>query len=69
MSKRAKTYHFNEKWELDYFFTMVNEKCCRLICNTSVAMPNKGNLEKHFNTMHGKFESNYPLNSTVRTEM
>jgi len=68
MSKRAKTYHFNEKWEIDYFFTMVNEKCCCLICNTSVAMPKKGNLEKHFNTMHGKYESNYPLNSTARTQ-
>lgn len=68
MSKRAKTYHFNEKWEIDYFFTMVNEKCCCLICNTSVAMPKKGNLERHFNTMHGKYESNYPLNSTERTQ-
>lgn len=68
MSKRSKTYHFNEKWEIDYFFTILNEKCCCLICNTSVAMPKKGNLEWHFNTIHGKYESDYPLNSYARNK-
>lgn len=64
--EKSKTYHFNEKWELNYFFTMVNETCCCLICNTSVAMPKKGNLEMRFNTMHGKYESDYSLNTSAR---
>jgi len=68
MSKRFKTYHFNKTWEIDYFFTILNEKCCCLICNTSVARPKKGNLERHFNTMLGKYESNYPLNSSARNK-
>jgi hypothetical protein len=46
---------------------MVNEKCC-LICNTSVTMPKKGNLERHFNKMHDKYESDYPLNSSVKNK-
>lgn len=29
-------------------------------------MPKKRNLEKHFSTMHGKYKSNYPLNSSAR---
>ncbi|KAK9686721.1 Spin-doc zinc-finger [Popillia japonica] len=28
--KKSKTYRFNEEWEIDYFFTMVNDKCCCL---------------------------------------
>ena len=45
--KKSETYHFNEEWELDYFVTMVNDKCCCLICLTSVAIAKKGNLESH----------------------
>lgn len=64
--KKMKTYHFNEKWELDYFFTMVNDKCCCLICLTSVAIAKKGNLERHFLSLHKKYQTDYPPNSELR---
>ncbi|KAL4702326.1 hypothetical protein ACJJTC_006932 [Scirpophaga incertulas] len=64
--KKSKVYHFHQEWELDYFFTMVKEKCCCLICNTSLAMPKKGNLERHFNTMHSKYQTDFPPNSEIR---
>ncbi|XP_047020709.1 general transcription factor II-I repeat domain-containing protein 2A-like isoform X2 [Helicoverpa zea] len=64
--KKSKTYHFHQEWELDYFFTMVNGNCCCLICNTSLAIPKKGNLERHFNTMHSKYQTDFPPNSEIR---
>lgn len=64
--KKSKTYHFHPEWELDYFFTMVKENCCCLICNTSLAIPKKGNLERHFNTMHSKYQTDFPPDSEIR---
>ena len=64
--KKSKTYHFHEEWELDYFFKMVNDKCCCLICLTSIATPKKGNLERHFLTSHNKYQTDYPPNSELR---
>jgi hypothetical protein len=68
MSKRSKTYYFNEKWKINYFFIMANEKCCCLICNISVAMPKKGNLERYFNIIHDNYESDYLLNPSERNK-
>lgn len=45
---------------------MVKDKCCCLICNTSLAIPKKGNLERHFNTIHGEYQSDFPPNTEVR---
>lgn len=64
--KKSKTYHFNEEWKLDYFFTMVNDRCCCLICLTSVAIAKKGNLERHFLALHNKYQTDYPPNSELR---
>jgi len=64
--KRRKTYYFNEKWELDYFCIMINENCTCLICNASLALPKKGNLERHFMTRHAKYNADYPLGSEAR---
>lgn len=64
--KKMKTYHFNEDWEHDYFVTMVNEKCCCLICLTSLAIPKKGNIERHFLSLHNKFQTDYPPKSELR---
>ncbi|XP_067132090.1 general transcription factor II-I repeat domain-containing protein 2A-like [Centruroides vittatus] len=64
--KKSKTYHFNEEWELDYFFTMVNDKCRCLICLTSIAIAKKGNLERHFLALHNKYQTDYPPNSELR---
>ena len=64
--KKSKTYHFHEEWELNYFFTMVKDKCCCLICNVSLAVAKKGNLERHFLTLHKNYQTNYPQNSDIR---
>lgn len=65
-TKKVKTYHYNKDWENDYFFIMVKNKCCCLICNTSIALPKKGNVERHFRTLHNKYEIDYPQNSELR---
>ncbi|XP_075237034.1 general transcription factor II-I repeat domain-containing protein 2-like [Lycorma delicatula] len=44
---------------------MVNDKCCCLICLTSVAIAKKGNLERHFLALH-KYKTDYPPNSELR---
>lgn len=64
--KKSKTYHFNEEWEINYFFTMVNDKCCCLICLSSIAIAKKGNLERHFLSLHNKYQTDYPPNSELR---
>lgn len=65
-SKKMKTYHYHEEWEHDYFFVMIKNKCCCLICMNSVSLPKKGNLERHFKTVHSKYEINYPHKSALR---
>lgn len=65
-TKKTKTYHYHEEWEHDYFFVMSKNKCCCLICQNSVSLPKKGNLERHFKTMHSKYDTNFPPNSDLR---
>ena len=65
-TKKVKTYHYHKEWENDYFFIMVKNKCCCLICNTSIALPKKGNVERHLRRVHNKYEIDYPQNSELR---
>jgi hypothetical protein len=67
-SKKPKTYHFHVEWETDYFFTQVKDKCVCLLCNVSVSVGKKGNVERHFKTVHSGIEKEYPLNSALRRE-
>lgn len=64
--KEMKTYHFNADSEHDFFVTMVNEKCCYLICLTSPKIPKKGNIERHFLSLHNNFQTDYPPKSELR---
>jgi hypothetical protein len=64
--KKSKTYHFHDKWEIEYFFFMVKDKCY-LICNTSVSLPKKGNLERHYNALHSNnHDVEFPPKSEIR---
>lgn len=65
-SKKSKTYHFNNDWEEDFFFTMVKDKCVCLVCRSSVALPKRGNLERHFKTLHKNYETDFPQKSELR---
>lgn len=67
-SKKPKTYHFHLEWETDYFFTQVKDKCVCLLCNVSVSVGKKGNVERHFKTVHSGIEKDFPLNSALRKE-
>jgi hypothetical protein len=62
---RTFEYNFNKKWENKHFFTNVNKKCVCLICNASVAVSKKCNVEWHFMTMHKDYISKYPNNSKI----
>ena len=65
-SKRQRTYNFNTDWEESYCFVNLKNKCVCLLCGSSIAVPKKHNVERHFQTNHGTFNVNYPLKSEVR---
>lgn len=67
-SKKQKTYHFNTEWEQLYFFTEFKGKNICLLCNATVSVAKKGNIERHHKTMHSTFEKMYPINSSIRSE-
>lgn len=64
--KRKRTYYFNDEWEHLYCFVDYKGKCICLLCNNSVAIPKKSNIERHFKTVHTNFDSDYPMNSEIR---
>lgn len=67
-NKKSKTYYFHPEWEHEFLFTSANEKTICLICQQAVALPKRGNLERHHATTHAKFKDLYPLNSALRSK-
>jgi hypothetical protein len=64
--KESKTYQFHDEWEMEYLFVMVKDKCC-LICNASVSLPKKDNLERHYNSLNSnKYDADFPPKSEIR---
>jgi len=66
--KKQKTYHFHNEWQDLYCFTMYKDKCLCLICRVTIALPKKGNLERHFSSLHNNYENDYPLNTELRKQ-
>lgn len=64
--KRAKTYHFHPEWEQDYFFVYSHSKPVCLICNATVALAKKANLERHFKTVHRSYDTDFPAKTLLR---
>ncbi len=64
-SKKPKTYHFHSEWE-DFFFTMSYSKCVCLICQSTIAIPKKGNVEQHSRTVNKNYDTDYLLKSELR---
>lgn len=64
--KKAKTYHFHEEWEEDFFFTTSHSKCLCLICNGSISIPKKGNIERHYCTVHRSYDNDFPPKTELR---
>jgi hypothetical protein len=65
-NKRQKTYHFNVEWEEQFCFIYYKEKSVCLLCNSSVAIAKKCNVERHFITTHKNFNTKFPMNSEIR---
>lgn len=61
--EKPKIYHFHSEWEEDFFFTTTNSKCVCLIYHSNVALAKKGNVERHFKTVHKKYECDFPAKS------
>lgn len=64
--KKSKTYHFHQEWEEDFLFTMSHSKCVCLICQSSIALPKKGNVERHFRMVHRTFDTDFPPSTELR---
>ena len=47
---------FNEKWKLDYFFTLMKDKAVCLLCSDSVSVLKEYNIKRHYEIKH---ETNY----------
>ncbi len=67
-AKKEKTYHFHSEWEEDYFFVYSNSKSICLIYNVSVALPKRGNFERHFKMLHKRYKMDFPPNSALCTQ-
>lgn len=52
-SKKPKAYHFHVGWE-EVFFSQCHIQCVCLIRQSTIAIPIKGNVERHFRTVHKK---------------
>ncbi|XP_072378669.1 general transcription factor II-I repeat domain-containing protein 2-like [Diabrotica undecimpunctata] len=64
-AKKSKTY-FNNAWEEEFLFTMVKDKYVYLVGRSSDALPKRGNLERHYKTLHKNYENDFPQKSLFR---
>ena len=64
-SKKPKIHHFHLEWEED-FFSQCHSKCVCLICQSTIAIPKKGNVERHFRTVHRNHDTDFPPKSELR---
>ncbi|XP_073996419.1 general transcription factor II-I repeat domain-containing protein 2-like [Rhodnius prolixus] len=44
----------------------MKDKCVCFICNATVALPKKANVERHFLTVHKNYEEDYPRGTALR---
>ena len=65
-SKKPKTYHYHTEWKEDFFFIMSFSKCVCLICQCTIALPKKGNVERYFRTAHKNYDTEFPPKSELR---
>ncbi|XP_069502334.1 general transcription factor II-I repeat domain-containing protein 2-like [Ambystoma mexicanum] len=63
---RTYSYTFRDEWEEQYFFTCFKGKAICLICQASVSVGKKCNLERPFTTVHKSYDIDYPTNSNLR---
>ena len=54
----------NGRWT--FFSQMSFSKCVCLMCSSTIAVPKKGNVERHFRTVHGRYDTDFPPKSELR---
>ncbi|XP_008185363.1 SCAN domain-containing protein 3-like [Acyrthosiphon pisum] len=67
-NKKCKTYHFNQEWELEFFFVDIKGKCVCLICRDTLSIFKRGNIERHYRTKHADFDLKFPTHSSLRQD-
>ncbi|XP_022162363.1 general transcription factor II-I repeat domain-containing protein 2-like [Myzus persicae] len=67
-NKKCKTYHFNQKWELEFFFVDIKDKCVCLLCRDTLSIFKRGNIERHYRTKHADFDLKFPTDSSLRKD-
>ncbi|XP_078512536.1 general transcription factor II-I repeat domain-containing protein 2-like [Lissotriton helveticus] len=65
---KRKKYYFHQEWENEFLFTQFKDNCLCLICGAKLAVGKKGNVKRHFSTVHVHFESKFPKGSGLRTQ-
>ncbi|XP_062978806.1 general transcription factor II-I repeat domain-containing protein 2-like [Elgaria multicarinata webbii] len=68
-SRKPRTYAFDKAWEERYCFVDLEGKFVCLLCSSTVAIPKKYNVKRHFETHHGTFSRDHPLDSKLRKKM
>lgn len=64
--KSQKPVTFIQNGRRKFFFTMSFSQCLWLICQCAIAIPKKGNVERHFRTIHRTYDTDFPLKSELR---
>ena len=52
-------------WKTYFIFTMSFAKCICRICQITIAILTKGNVERHFRTVHKKYDTDYSPKSKL----
>ncbi|XP_068191985.1 zinc finger BED domain-containing protein 5-like isoform X1 [Antennarius striatus] len=65
-NKCERNYYFRKEWEEAFFFTMTFSKCVCLICRSTISTPTRGNVERHYRTVHRDCDTEFPLESELR---
>ncbi|PNF14494.1 hypothetical protein B7P43_G16172 [Cryptotermes secundus] len=68
MAERHRSYSFNSGWEEQYCFIEYRGKPVCLLCNGSVSIPKKSNVERHFLTNYRNFNNEFPVKSELRKQ-
>ena len=59
---------FNSSWELEFLFSLFNEKPVCLICQATISVIKKSNLQRHHKSVHADFDNEYPKGTKLRED-
>jgi len=59
---------FHATWEMDFAFTVTNGHPMCLICQNTISVLKKVNLQRHHTTLHAAFSRDYPVGTKIRED-